>query len=61
MSTEKMTEGTDTPMVAVPQPVMNAIVEYMMARPYNEVVDIIARLQQEAVAVNMNSEVQSDD
>ena len=61
MSTEKTTEGTDTPMVAVPQQVMNAIVEYLMARPYNEVVDIIARLQQEAVAVNMNSEVQSDD
>ena len=61
MSTEKMTEDTKTPMVAVPQPVMNSIVEYMMGRPYNEVVDIIARLQQEAVAVNMNSEVQSDD
>ncbi len=60
MSTEKMTEDTKTPMVAVPQQVMNAIVDYLMARPYNEVVDMIAALQQEAVAVNMEGQETED-
>ena len=40
-------------MIGIPQQVLNAVVEYLMARPYSEVVDIVAALQDNAVAVQV--------
>ncbi len=45
-------------MIGIPQQVLNAVVEYLMARPYSEVVDIVAALQDNAVAVQVEVPVE---
>ena len=42
-------------MIGIPQQVLNAVVDYLMARPYSEVVDIVAALQEHAVAVQVEA------
>lgn len=45
----------DDQLIGVPQQVLNAVVDYLMARPYSEVVDILAALQENAVAVQVET------
>ena len=42
-------------LIGIPQQVLNAVVDYLMARPYSEVVDIVAALQEHAVAVQVET------